>query len=98
METDINKVLRSVLSTGKAVIGGRQTLDAVNKGKAQVVVLSSNCLPETINEMKSVPVINYPGTGVDLGVACGKPFAITALAVLEPGESEILSFRSTNQE
>lgn len=96
METDINKVLRSVLSTGKVVIGGRQTLDAVKNGKAQVVVLSSNCQPETINEMKNVPVINYPGTGVDLGVACGKQFAITALAVLEPGESEILSFSGTN--
>ncbi|MCZ7392254.1 MAG: 50S ribosomal protein L30e [Candidatus Methanoperedens sp.] len=95
METDISKVLRKVLTTGKVVIGGRQTLDAVKNGKAQVVVLSSNCLPETVNEMKGVPVINYPGTGVDLGVACGKPFAITALAVIEPGESEILSFRST---
>ena len=97
METDISKVLRKVLTTGKVVIGGRQTLDAVKNGKAQVVVLSSNCLPETVNEMKGVSVINYPGTGVDLGVACGKPFAITALAVLEPGESEILSFRSTDE-
>lgn len=95
METDINKVLRNVLTTGKVVIGGRQTMDAVKNGKAQVVVLSSNCLPETANEMKGVPVINYPGTGVDLGVACGKPFAIAALAVLEPGESEILSLKST---
>lgn len=96
MEADINKILRSVLTTGKVVIGSRQTLDAVKNGKAQVVVLSSNCIPETITEMKGVPVISYPGTGVDLGVACGKPFSITALAVLEPGESEILSFRGAN--
>jgi large subunit ribosomal protein L30e len=96
METDINKVLRSVLSTGKVVIGSRQTLAAARNGKAQVVVLAANCLHETADEMKAVPVINYPGTGVDLGVACGKAFPIAALAVLEPGESEILSFRSTN--
>jgi len=88
METDINNVLR------KVVIGARQTMDAVKNGKAQVVVLSSNCPAETINKMTGVPVINYPGTGVDMGVACGKPFSISALAVLEPGESEILSFRS----
>lgn len=94
METDINKVLRSVLSTGKVVIGARQSLDAVKSGKAQVVVLSSNCLPETMNEMKGLSVINYHGTGFDLGVACGKPFSISVLAVLEPGESGILSFRS----
>ncbi len=94
METDINKVLRSVLSTGKVVIGTKQSLNAVKNGKAQVVVVAANCLPEHVNGMKSVPVINYPGTGIDLGVACGKQFSISALAVLEPGESEILSFRS----
>lgn len=92
METDINKVLRSALSTGKVVIGTKQTLDAVKSGKAQVVVLASNCVEKT----KGVPVINYPGTGVDMGVACGKPFSIAALAVLEAGESEILSFKNTN--
>jgi large subunit ribosomal protein L30e len=41
--------------------------------------------------------MKYPGMGVDLGVACGKPFSISALAVLEPGDSEILSFGSMNE-
>lgn len=94
METDINKVLRSVLSTGKVVLGTKQTLDAVKGGKAQVVVLSLNCPEKIANSIKGVPVINYLGTGVDLGVACGKPFSIAALAVLEAGESEILSFKN----
>lgn len=94
MESDINKILRNVLSTGKAVIGGRQTKTAVKNGKAQVIVASSNCPEQIKNEIKNVPVINYPGTGVDLGVACGKPFSIAVLAVLETGESEILSLKS----
>ena len=97
METDLSKVLRSTLSTGKVLIGTRQTLDAVKNGKAQVVVVSSNSGEQTMRELKGVHVIKYPGSGVDLGVACGKPFAIAALAVLEPGESEILSFGSTNE-
>lgn len=97
METDISKVLRSTLSTGKVLIGTKQTLDAVKNGKAQVVVVSSNCVEQTMKELKGVPVIKYPGSGVDLGVACAKPFSITALAVLEPGESEILSFGSMNE-
>ena len=91
METDLNKVFRSVLSTGKVVIGARQTLDAVQNGKAQVVVVSSNCLETTRNGLKGVPIINYQGNGVELGIACGKPFSITAFAVLEPGDSGILS-------
>ena len=93
METDLNKVFRSVLSTGKVVIGTRQAIDAVKNQKAQMVVLSSNCLENTRNELKGIPAINYPGNGVDLGIACGKPFSITAFAVLEPGDSGILSLK-----
>ena len=97
METDISKVLRSTLSTGKVLIGTKQTIGALKNGKAQVVVVSSNCTEQTMKELKGVHVIKYPGTGVDLGIACGKPFSISALAVLDPGESEILSFGSMNE-
>jgi len=97
METDISKVLRSTISTGKVLIGTKQTLEAVNNGKAQVVVVSSNCPEKTLVQIKGVPVVKYPGSVVDLGVACGKPFSIAVMAVLEPGDSEILSFGSMNE-
>lgn len=97
METDISKVLRSALSTGKVFIGTRQTIDAVKNGKAQVVVVSANISEQMMKDVSSVPVIKYPGSGVDLGIACGKPFSIATLAVLEPGESDILSFGSINE-
>lgn len=97
MEIDISKALRSALSTGKVLRGSKQTWEAVKNGKALAVVLASNCPEQTMNNIKGVPVIKYPGLGIDLGTACGKPFSITALAVLEPGESEILSFGSMNE-
>ncbi len=97
METDISKVLRSALSTGKVVIGIKQTRDAVKNGKAQVVVVSFNCGEVSLKELKGITLMKYPGLSVDLGVACGKPFSISALAVLEPGDSEILSFGSMNE-
>ncbi len=97
METDISKVLRNTLSTGKVLIGTRQTMDAVKNGKAQTVVISSNCSEQILKELKGVPLIKYPGSNIDLGTACGKPFSITALAVIEPGESDILSFGSMNE-
>ncbi len=97
METDISKVLRSTFSTGKVVIGIKQTRDAVKTGKAQVVVISSNCPEKSMNEIKGIHIIKYPGPGVDLGAACGKPFPIAALAVLEAGDSDILSFGSMNE-
>lgn len=97
METDISKVLRSALSTGKVVMGIKQTSDAVKNGKAQIVVVSSNCIEQSFRELKGIPLMKYSGSNVDLGVACGKPFSISALAVLEPGDSEIISFGSMNE-
>ncbi len=97
METDISKILRSALSTGKVVIGTKQTLNAVKKGTAQVVVLSSDRMEERLKEFKGTPLMKYPGSGIDLGIACGKQFSILALAVLEPGDSDILSFGSMNE-
>ena len=95
METDINKVLRSVISTGKVIIGTKQTINAVKDGKAQVVVISSNCPEKTLDEIKGVPIVKYPESRVEMGVACGKPFPITVMAVEEPGDSDILSFGSS---
>jgi large subunit ribosomal protein L30e len=97
METDISKVLRSALSTGKVVLGIKQTRDTVKNGTAQVVVVSSDCMEQSLRELKGIALMKYPGASVDLGVACGKPFSISALAVLEPGNSEILSFGSMNE-
>lgn len=97
MEIDMSKVLRSAVSTGKVVVGIKQTKEAVKKGKAQAVVVSSDCVDQGLKELKGIPLMKYPGMGVDLGVACGKPFSISALAVLEPGDSDIVSFGSMNE-
>lgn len=91
---DITKSLRSAISTGKVLIGARQTIDAVKSGKAKMVVLAQNCPNSIRSQIAGVAVLKYPGQGVDLGIACGKPFSINTLAVIEAGESEILAFRS----
>jgi large subunit ribosomal protein L30e len=38
-----------------------------------------------------VPVYEFPGLSVDLGPICGKPFIVSALTVLEPGDSDIMA-------
>src|SRR5439155_1527305 len=38
-----------------------------------------------------VRLLRFPGTNVDLGAACGVPFSVAAVAVLSPGDSNILS-------
>jgi len=60
------------------------------------VVVARNC-PDRFQKFlagtQDVPVHVFEGSGVQLGMACGKPFMVSALAIVEPGESDILSLK-----
>ncbi|MCL7414938.1 MAG: 50S ribosomal protein L30e [ANME-2 cluster archaeon] len=92
MNVDLNKVLRSTIQTGNVLIGSKQTQKAVESNQAKAVVLASNC-PEEVRSMLTgkVPIIDFPGMGVELGITCSKPFAIAAMAVVDPGDSDIMA-------
>jgi large subunit ribosomal protein L30e len=91
---DVQRSLRTVIATGKVLIGADQTAKAVARGECKLVILATNS-PHASDiraaaEKKRVPVYAFEGMGTELGPACGKPFSISALAVLEPGESDVL--------
>jgi len=91
---DFNLSLRRALKTGKVFLGQNSTRTCITDGKARLVVVASNCpsdFRKYLETVKNVPVHVYAGSGVQLGMACGKPFLVSALAVAEPGESDILS-------
>jgi large subunit ribosomal protein L30e len=91
---DFNISLRRALKTGKVFLGQNSTRTCITEGKARLVVVASNCpgdFRKYLETVKNVPVHVYTGSGVQLGMACGKPFLVSALAVAEPGESDILS-------
>ncbi len=91
MDLDLNKILRITVQTGKVSIGSRQTVKAVDNYQAKAVVLASNCPTDVRDRVTGkVPVIDFPGIGVELGTVCSKPFAVAAMAVEDPGESKIL--------
>ncbi len=91
---DVQRSLRTVIATGSVVIGADQTQKKVAGGEAKLVVLANNCLHgDAIRDAanaKNIPVYDFKGMGTSLGPACGKPFAISALAVLDAGESDVL--------
>ncbi|NYT19158.1 MAG: 50S ribosomal protein L30e [Methanosarcinales archaeon] len=93
MDINVDKALIKVIRTGSVIIGANRTIDAAVKNEAKMVVLASNC-PAHVREQieaTNVPVLNYTGTSVDLGPACGKPFTIAAMAIMDAGESDILA-------
>lgn len=90
---NIDRALRSSIRTGKVVLGSNLTVEAGASGKAKLVINAIDCPEEVATELRKaeVPVYNYSGRGKDLGAACGKPFSVAALAVIEPGDSEIMA-------
>ncbi len=94
---DVNRALRTAVTTGKVLLGGDQTKKAIQKGEAKLVVVASNH-PEgagiqSAAEAKGIPVYTFMGRGTDLGPAVGKPFAVGVLAILDPGESDVMGLK-----
>ena len=93
---DINKALRTAISTGKVYFGIEETKKALKKGDAKLVILSSNCpskFSDDISSSKKISTYNFNGTNIELGSACGKPFPISILTVVKPGKSNIMQLK-----
>ena len=88
---DEARALKTAVQTGKVVLGIKSVREAVKTKKARLVVVANNCPDMGLPAASGVKVHQFSGTNADLGAACGKPFSVAALAVLEPGESNILS-------
>lgn len=93
MDINVDKALIKAIRTGSVIIGSNRTIDAAVNAEAKMVVLASNCPKEVRDRIEAtdIPVLNYPGTSVELGPACGKPFTIAAMAIIDAGESDILA-------
>jgi large subunit ribosomal protein L30e len=100
---DIEKELVNALKTGKVVLGSRKTLRLVKLGKAKAVIVAENAPPEIRDDivyyakLGNIPVYIYPGTSLELGAVCGKPFTVASLAILDPGNSRIIELIESTQ-
>ena len=96
---NVDRALRSSLRTGKVVLGSNRTVEAGLSGQAKLIIYAADC-PEEVRmqlETMDLPVYGYQGMGKDLGSACGKPFSVATLAVIEPGDSEIMALQRENR-
>ena len=89
---DMARALKAASTTGRVSIGLAETRKSVRSGEAKLVVVASNCpSKDEFLSKGSTTAVEFPGTNVELGSACGKPYAISVLAVVSPGDSNILS-------
>ncbi|HSV42599.1 MAG TPA: 50S ribosomal protein L30e [Methanomassiliicoccales archaeon] len=88
----MGRALKTAISTGKVVFGEQQAMKAVQKGEAKMIIVSSNCPNDYLKSKDhGIPVHVFDGSNMDLGSLAGKPFSVSALAVIDKGASNILS-------
>lgn len=97
---EIDKALNIAIRSGKVLFGSNTAIKSALTGRAKMIIIASNC-PQNIREkikyyckLSNVPILLYPGSSLDLGSACGKPFTVAALTIRDPGDSNILELVS----
>lgn len=94
---NINSKLSLVMKSGKYVLGYKSTLRALRSGEAKLVILSNNCPTIRKGELEyyaaiaKAKVVFYGGNNIALGTACGKYHRCSTLAIIEAGDSDILT-------
>jgi large subunit ribosomal protein L30e len=84
------------LRTGRVRLGSKNSIKEMQMGRAKLTILSSNCpakikqIIEEYGRLSDVPLLIHQKNSIDLGVLCGKPFAVSTIAINEPGDSKIL--------
>ena len=93
---DVNRALRSATQTGTVVLGLNESLKTILDRKAKLVVLAQNA-PEAARsqvlaaaEKAKTPIYTYAGKNTELGPACGRPYSVAVLTVIEAGDSDVL--------
>ena len=92
----LNQPIASAVSTGECRIGAKSSITAVKKGEAKLVVVAANCPKNEVEdieryaELAGIKVQVFEGTSWDLGETVGKPFMVSAIAIIKPGDSKIL--------
>ncbi|KAK2744480.1 60S ribosomal protein L30 [Onygenales sp. PD_40] len=94
---NINSRLALVMKSGKVTLGYKSTLKALRSGKAKLVIIAGNTPPlrkselEYYSMLSKTSVHHFSGNNIELGTACGKLFRCSTMAILDAGDSDILT-------
>ncbi|EMC95693.1 hypothetical protein BAUCODRAFT_90543 [Baudoinia panamericana UAMH 10762] len=93
----INAKLALTIKSGKVTLGYKSTLKTLRSGKAKLVIIAGNTPPLRKSELEYYSMLakcavhHFSGNNIELGTACGKLFMCSTMAILDAGDSDILS-------
>ena len=95
---DLSRQRKNAIATGNLRFGQRQAIDACARGEAKVVILAATCPTDFTDELHANhPEVTKFRSGMvnrELGIACGKPFAVSTISIIDAGDSELLQLET----
>jgi large subunit ribosomal protein L30e len=94
---DSTNSIRLAVDTGKSAIGLNDVIRSLRDNSSKLIVLAKINDPNTIQNIEhlskvaDVKIQYFEGNSMELGSACGKPFSVSALSIIDPGTSDILN-------
>lgn len=93
----INSKLGLVVRSGKYTLGYKSVVKSLRSGKAKLIVVAGNTPILRKSELEYYAMLSktqvyyFQGGNNELGTVCGKLFSVGVLAVLDAGDSDILT-------
>ncbi|WP_297476831.1 50S ribosomal protein L30e [Thermococcus sp.] len=94
---DFTFELRKAQDTGKIVMGAKKAIQYAKMGGAKLIIVAKNARPDIKEDilyyakLSGVPVYEFEGSSVELGTLLGRPHTVSAISIIDPGESRILA-------
>ncbi len=93
---NVEKEIRIAVDTGEVIMGERRTLRTAKAKEVKMVIRASNCRQKAGTELKKcagiteLPLYEFNGSSVELGAICGRPYLVSMLGIVNPGDSDVL--------
>lgn len=93
---DLTNDIRLAVDSGKTALGLNTVIDSIRDSSAKLVIVATKNKESNLQDIlhvaniAGIKVMKFEGNPVELGAACGKPFSISTLSVIDAGHSNIL--------
>jgi large subunit ribosomal protein L30e len=95
--SDLARDVRLAVDTGKVALGSREVDRAVLRNTAKVVIAAERARKDKLDDIihmcavANIRLLKFDATSNGLGTVCGKPYPVVAVAIIEPGNSNIIN-------
>ena len=90
---ELSTAIKRIIESGKIEMGVEKVLKNISEGKSKIIIISSNCPDKKKIEerckIENTPYVVSKLTSLQLGEACGKPFLVSCISVLDTGSIDI---------